>query len=60
MPTETIISTAELAELTGEHPRTVQRKAKAGTYPAHKLADNTGAYVFTPEDVQTILSERAA
>ena len=57
---QTLISTLEAAQLLNEDPRTVQRKAKAGVYPAQKLPGLRGAYVFTEADVQAIIAERAA
>ena len=57
---QTLISTAEAAERLNEDPRTVQRKAKAGTYPAQKLPGLRGAYVFTESDIAAIIARRAA
>lgn len=57
---QTLISTAEAAALLNEDPRTVQRKAKAGTYPAQKLPGLRGAYVFTEADIAQIIAGRAA
>lgn len=55
---QTLISTAEAAQRFNEDPRTVQRKAKAGIYPAQKLPGLRGAYVFTEADVAAILRKR--
>lgn len=55
-----LVSTAEAAARLHEDPRTVQRKAKAGIYPAQKLPGLRGAYVFTEEDIRAILMGRAA
>lgn len=57
---QTLISTAEAAAQLNEDPRTVQRKAKAGVYPAQKLPGLRGAYVFTEADIAAIIAERAA
>lgn len=43
---QTWISTNEAATLLNEDPRTVQRKAKAGTYPGQKLPGLRGSYIF--------------
>lgn len=55
-----LISTLEAAQRLNEDPRTVQRKAKSGAYPAHKLPGLRGAYVFTEGDIARIIAERAA
>lgn len=55
-----VISTTELAERLGESPRTVQRKAKSGEYPAHKMPGSTGGYVFDPIDADRLVEERAS
>lgn len=57
---QTLISTLEAAQRLNEDPRTVQRKAKSGVYPAHKLPGLRGAYVFTEADIARIIAERAA
>ena len=55
---QVLISAKEAASLLNEDPRTVQRKAKAGEYPAQKLPGLRGAYVFTEADVERILAKR--
>lgn len=50
-----LISTKQAAERLREHPRSVQRKAESGEYPASKLPGLRGAYVFTERDIQSIL-----
>lgn len=57
---QALISTAEAAAHLEEDPRTVQRKAKAGIYPAQKLPGLRGAYVFHSEDIARIAKERGA
>lgn len=54
----TLISTNQAAELLIEHPRTVQRKAESGEYPAQKLPGKRGAYVFREADVLAIIAKR--
>jgi hypothetical protein len=55
---QTLISAKEAAARLNESPRTVQRKARAGMYPAHKFDGTTGAYVFTEADIAAILRKR--
>ncbi|MEV8134329.1 helix-turn-helix domain-containing protein [Microbacterium aurantiacum] len=55
-----LISTAEAAKRLNEDPRTVQRKAKSGAYPAQKLPGDTGSWVFSEADIDRIIAERAA
>ena len=55
-----VISAREAAERLNEDPRTVQRKAKSGVYPAQKLPGLRGAYVFDPRTIDRIIAERAA
>lgn len=57
---QVLISTSEAATLLNEDPRTVQRKAKSGAYPAQKMPGLRGAYVFTEGDIARILAGRAA
>lgn len=57
---QTLISAKEAAEMLHEDPRTVQRKAKSGEYPAQKLPGLRGAYVFDLHDINRIVSGRAA
>lgn len=54
-----LISSKEVASRLSEDPRTIQRKAKSGEYPAQKLPGLRGAYVFTEADVDSILRKRA-
>lgn len=49
-----IIGAAEAAEILGENVRSVQRKAKAGEYPAQKLDGTRGAYVFNRAEVEAL------
>lgn len=53
-----LISAREAAERLGEDPRTVQRKAKAGVYPATKLPGLRGAFVFDAADIAEIAHQR--
>ncbi len=53
-----LISTNEAADRLREHPRSVQRKAESGEYPASKLPGLRGAYVFTERDLEQILAKR--
>lgn len=53
-----LISANEVADRLREHPRSVQRKAQTGEYPATKMPGLRGAYVFTERDVQAILLKR--
>lgn len=53
-----LVSTNEAAELLREHPRTVQRKAETGEYPAQKLPGLRGAYVFLRSDIAAIIAKR--
>ena len=55
-----MVSTIELAQRLGETPRTVQRKARSGEYPAQKLPGAKGAYIFDPITVERLLEERAS
>lgn len=55
---QVLISAKEAASLLNEDPRTVQRKAKAGQYPAQKLPGLRGAYVFTEADIERIIAQR--
>ena len=55
---QTLISTNEAAQRLNEDPRTVQRKAKTGEYPAQKMPGLRGAYVFTEQDVAAIIRSR--
>lgn len=57
---QTLISTNEAAQRLNEDPRTVQRKAKTGEYPAQKMPGLRGAYVFTEQDVAAIMRIRAS
>lgn len=53
-----LISTNQAASMLIEHPRTVQRKAKSGEYPAQKMPGERGGYVFREADVLAIISKR--
>lgn len=53
-----VVSAVELASRLGENPRTVQRKAKSGEYPAQKLPGTKGAYVFTAATAARLVEER--
>ncbi|GAA3948250.1 helix-turn-helix domain-containing protein [Microbacterium soli] len=53
-----LISTNQAASLLIEHPRTVQRKAERGEYPAQKMPGQRGAYVFREADIVAIISKR--
>ncbi len=53
-PTNEIIGATEAAEILGENVRSVQRKAKAGEYPAQKLEGSRGAYVFNRSDIEAL------
>lgn len=53
-----LLTTPEVAALLDEDERTVQRRAKAGVYPAVKLPGTTGAYVFPESEIATIARSR--
>ena len=55
-----LIGATEAAPILGEDARTVQRKAKAGEYPAAKLPGLRGAYIFNRADIERIAAERKA
>lgn len=55
-----VLSVAEVAWLTGETSRTVQRKARDGIYLAHKMPGRTGAYIFERAAVDAILEAQKA
>ncbi|HWO51550.1 MAG TPA: helix-turn-helix domain-containing protein [Ornithinibacter sp.] len=55
-----VLSVGEVADLTGETPRTIQRKARDGIYPAHKMPGRTGAYIFERSAVDAIVEELEA
>lgn len=55
-----VLSVPEVATLTGETARTVQRKARTGVYPAHKMPGRTGAYIFERDAVEEILQAKQA
>ncbi len=55
-----LVSTGEAARRLGEDPRTVQRKAKSGEYPAQKMPGLRGAYVFTEAAVLELEAKRTA
>lgn len=54
-----LLSTREVASLIGEDPRTVQRKAAAGVYPATKMPGLRGAFVFSDDDLEQITGKTA-
>lgn len=58
--TQNIIGAAEAAELLHEDVRTVQRKAKAGIYPAEKFTGLRGAYMFRRTDIEALLNRDRA
>ncbi len=58
MSKKRLLSTAEAAQRLNEEPRTVQRKAQSGQYPAQKLPGLRGAYVFTEADIARIIAKR--
>lgn len=53
-----MISSREVAELLNEDPRSVQRKAKSGEYPAQKLPGLRGSYIFDLDAIQKIAARR--
>ena len=56
-----LLTTAEVASRLFVHRSIVVKMVKAGTItPTRKLPGNTGAYLFTADEVDRILSERAA
>ncbi len=54
----TMISSREVAELLNEDPRSVQRKAKSGEYPAQKLPGLRGSYIFDRDVILKIAARR--
>ena len=61
MTGERVITSAEVAELLGCSPRTVQRMAERGDLPYEtKLRGTTGSYLFSRQVVEMYLSTRAA
>lgn len=55
-----VFSAAEVAAITGETRRTVQRKAHAGIYTAIKMPGRTGAFIFERTAVEAIIERSAA
>lgn len=53
-----MISSLEVAEILDENPRSVQRKAKSGEYPAQKLPGLRGAYIFDRDAILKIAAQR--
>jgi hypothetical protein len=50
-----LLSTAQVAEILGKSTATVKRMALSGALtPALKLPGDTGAYLFTREDVEAV------
>ena len=60
MTHDTLVTTAEVAEILGKSARTVQRMADAGTLPvAQRLPGIHGAILFRRDDVLALIPERA-
>jgi excisionase family DNA binding protein len=57
MPTDerTLISTEEVAKLLGVDETTVQRRARAGHIPAHKMPGLRGAYIFERAVIEQLI-----
>ena len=56
-----LLGVREAAALLGVSTATVKRAAQRGALPpAHKMAGDTGAYLFTREAVEAYAQERAA
>jgi excisionase family DNA binding protein len=56
-----LLSTAEVAEILGVTPRTVQRKAHTGQIPIVKVmpGGRHGEYVFRESDIETLTDDSA-
>lgn len=55
-----LVGTAEVAEALGCNVRTVVRMVQSGSLePSVKMPGRTGAYLFDPETVDALATERA-
>ena len=55
---QVMISSREVAAILNEDPRSVQRKAKSGEYPAQKLPGLRGSYIFDRDAILKIAADR--
>lgn len=56
----TLITTSEAAVLLGVDATTVQRRARRGILPGHKMPGRTGAYVFDRATIEGLAEMEAA